>query len=136
MSRRRLLALALVAIWLLPIAAAGGVALHVALDHDHRHEHGGGVPVGTEPAAFLPQLLLHGHAHDEDDRAHEHAVTPVVDAGFRTQRFVEAPLPVWAATFAADTNARSRVVFEAPPTPPPPRHADSAQLASLSTLRI
>jgi hypothetical protein len=131
MSPRRLFALALAAIWLLPIAVAGGVALHVALDHGHRHG-----PGGIEHAASVPQLLFHGHLHGEDDGAHEHAVAPVVDAGLRPPRGAGAPLPASTVAFAPGPDAPRLAVFEAAPTPPPPRRGGSTRLALISTLRI
>ncbi|GMU66837.1 MAG: hypothetical protein AMXMBFR36_31110 [Acidobacteriota bacterium] len=136
MTARRLFVLALAATWLLPVAVAGGVALHVALEHGHGHGHGDHPPAqAADHAGAISDLLVVGHLHSHSGDDHAHAVAPAADAGLRSGRPLVAPTPA-AALDGSDPLVGSGAPARGSVPSPPPRRAGPPLLALLSTLRI
>jgi hypothetical protein len=136
-TARRLVALALAAAWLLPVAAAGGVALHVALEHGHGHGDGPhGLPAHVaDHSDAISDLLVVGHLHPRSGEDHAHAVAPAADPGLRSGRPLVAPPPA-AALDREEPLVGGAAPAEGSAPSPPPRRAGPPLLALLATLRI
>ncbi len=140
-TARRLVVVALAAIWLLPIALASGVALHVAFDHGHDAESQGGHGNqgghdGEGHAEALPSLLEHGHLHAGDVGEHEHALVSASTPAVRAARAVCAPPPESLIAVATLSTHEAARLAAGPPLAPPPQLAGPLLLALLSTLRV
>ena len=135
MSARRLLALALAAIWLLPIVLAGGVAAHVALEHGEAGAHPLEPGHGSEHSGLLADLLTDGHLHSHAGEGHAHTVAATPDPGLRSARPLLAP-PSAAALDGTEPRIVGAGHAEGSSPAPPPRPPVPTLLALLSTLRI
>lgn len=137
MTARRLFALALAATWLLPVALAGGVVLHVALDHGHGHGdgHHGQPAHAADHSGAISDLLVLGHLHPNSGEDHAHAVAPAADPGLRSGRPLVAPPPA-AALDGTELLVDGTAPAEGSASSPPPRRAGPPLLALLATLRI
>lgn len=135
MTARRLFAFALAATWLLPVAAAGGVALHVALEHGHDDGHHGQPAHATDHSGAISDLLVVGHLHSDSGDDHAHAVAPAADPGLRSGRPLVAQSPT-AALDDTDPLVSHGAPAQGSTPSPPPRRAGPPLLALLSTLRI
>lgn len=135
MTARRLFALALAATWLLPVALAGGVALHVALEHGHDDGHHDQPAHATDHSGAISDLLAAGHLHPHSGADHAHTVAPAADPGLRSGRPLVAPPPAAALDGSEPLVDGAASAEESVPSLPP-RRAGPPLLALLSTLRI
>lgn len=135
MTVRRLLALALASTWLLPVAVAGGVALHVALEHGHGEGPPDRLAHSADHAGAISDLLVEGHLHSDSGDDHAHAVAPAADPGLRSGRPLVAQPPTAALDGTDPLVGRGAPAHGSAPSPPP-RGAGPPLLALLSTLRI
>jgi hypothetical protein len=134
-TARRLFALALAATWLLPVALAGGVALHLALDHGHDDGHHGLPAHKTGHSRAISDLLVLGHLHPDSGDDHAHTVAPAADPGLRSGRPLVAQPPAAALDGTGPLVGQGAPAQGSAPSPPP-RRAGPPLLALLSTLRI
>jgi hypothetical protein len=132
-SVRRLFAVAIALVWLLPTAMAGAIALHVAFEHHADDPH-----ASTLHRLDRAELAGDGHVHSTGDVPHHHP--PVAAPADAVPRRVLDPgsLPCRSAEAAGGSTAALDPALErrARPLLEPPRASGPPLLARLSTLRI
>lgn len=133
MSVRRLFAVSIAIVWLLPTAMAGAIALHVAFEH-----HGDHVRASTPHRIDRVEVPGDGHVHSSGDAPHPHPAV-VASADAVPRRVLDSTsVPCRSAATGGGSAAvpdpavghRTRPLLE------PPRASGPPLLARLSTLRI